>query len=152
MQEPTYASEDRDINAIYNLIIYSLQGNVLNWYSRLSLALRNLIEVDVKRNLGTSIEHGVWNFEKYLLGQFQGYEFLENPELNRLEGKKEALYKLTNLRICNLCSYKSFFCELEKYYYELYDSTENQEPYIQLLLNKFPQVLEGQQISGFTFV
>jgi len=57
---------------------------------------------------------------------------------SRIEGKKEALYKLTNLRICNLCNYKSFFCEFAKYYYELHDSTENQEPYIQLLLNKFP--------------
>ena len=62
MQEPTYVAENRDVNAIYNLIIYSLQGNVLNWYSGISLALRNLIEVDVKRNLGTSIEHGVWTY------------------------------------------------------------------------------------------
>ena len=63
--------------------------------------------------------------------------FIENPELNIIEGKKEALYKLTNLRICNLCNYKSFFCEFDKYYYDLYDSTEDQETYIQLLLNKF---------------
>ena len=42
------------------------------------------------------------------------------------------------MRICNLCNFKSFFCELDKYYYELYDSTENQEICIQLLLNKFP--------------
>ena len=55
-----------------------------------------------------------------------------------MEEEKEALYKLTNLRICNLCNFKSFFCEFDKYYYELYDSTENQETYIQLLLNKFP--------------
>ena len=68
MQEPTYAAEDRDVNAIYNLIIYSLQGNILNWYSGISLTLKNLIEVDVKRNLRTSIEYGVWTFEKYLLG------------------------------------------------------------------------------------
>ena len=35
-------------------------------------------------------------------------------------------------------NFKSYFCEFDKYYYELYDSTENQETYIQLLLNKFP--------------
>jgi len=128
IQESTYVAEDRDVNAIYNLIIYSLQGIVLNWYNGLSSALRNLIEVDAKRNLRISIEHGVWTFEKYLIGQFQGYEFIENSELNKLEGKKEALYKLTNLRICNLCNYKSFFYEFDKYYYELYDSIENQEP------------------------
>ena len=36
-----------------------------------------------------------------------------------------ALYKLTNLRICSLCNFKSFFCEFNEYYYELYDSTKN---------------------------
>ena len=43
---------------------------------------------------------------------------------------------MTNLRICNLCNFKSFFSEFDKCYYELYDSSMNQQTYIQLLLNK----------------
>ena len=39
MQEPNYAAEDRDVNAIYSLLIYSLQGNVLNWYSGITWSL-----------------------------------------------------------------------------------------------------------------
>ena len=54
-----------------------------------------------------------------------------------LENRREALYKLTNLRICNLCNFTSFFCEFNKYYYTLYVSSKDQETYIQLLLNKF---------------
>jgi len=97
-----------------------------------------MIEIDVKRKLRADIEEGVWTLEKYLIGQFEGYKYIENIEQAYLEKRQEALYKLTNLKICNLCNFKSFFCEFNKYYYELYDSTENQETYIQLLLNKFP--------------
>ena len=70
--------------------------------------------------------------------QFEGYEYIENIEQAYLEKRQEALYKLTNLKICNLCNFKSFFCEYNKYYYELYDSTKNQETYFQLRLNKCP--------------
>ena len=63
---------------------------------------------------------------KYLIGQFKGYEYIANHKQASLEIRKEASYKLTNLRICNLCNFKSFFCEFDKCYYELYDSTKNQ--------------------------
>ena len=63
MQEPTHAAEGRDVDAIYDLIIYSLQGIVQNWYNGLSAIVRNIIEVEVKNNLAKSIEHGVWTFE-----------------------------------------------------------------------------------------
>ena len=68
LQEPTHAAEGRDVNAIYNLIIYSLQGIVRNRYIGLSTTVRNIIEVDVKNNLANSIDHGIWTFEKYLIG------------------------------------------------------------------------------------
>ena len=138
LQELTHAAEGRDVNAIYNLIIFSFQGIVRNWYNGLSKTVRNIIEVEVKNSLSQSIEYGIWTFKKYLIGQFQGFDYAQDTELNKYESQKEALYKLTNLRICNLCNYKNFFCEFDKYYYELYDSRENQENYIQLLLNKFP--------------
>jgi len=47
--EPAYAEEDKDINAIYNLIINSFQGTVDNWLNGISPGIRNLIELDVKR-------------------------------------------------------------------------------------------------------
>ena len=72
----------------------------------------------------------MWKFEKYLIGQFEGYEYVANQEQASLEKRKEASYKLTNLRIYKLCNFKSFFFEFDKYYYEFYDSTENQETYI----------------------
>jgi len=50
MQKPTHAAEGRDVNAIYNLIIYSLQGIVRHWYNGLSAAVRNIIEVKVKKS------------------------------------------------------------------------------------------------------
>ena len=138
MSEPSYAAEDRDVNVIYSLLINSFQGIVYNWYNGVSSHIKTIIEIDVKRKLRVDLEEGVWTLEKYLIGQFEGYEFIQTTEQAYLEKRQEALYKLTNLRICNLCNYKSFFCEFNKYYYALYDSTENQETYIQLLLNKFP--------------
>ena len=135
---PAYVEEDRDVNAIYNLIINLFQGIVANWFNGLSPGIRNLIELDVKRNLVISIELGVWSIVKYHIGQCKGYEYLENQDNAQIKRRKEAPYKITNLRICNLSNFKSFFCEFDKYYYDLYDSTENQETYIQLLLNKFP--------------
>ena len=126
------------MSAIYNLIINSFQGIVYNWYQGLSPNILNLIEIDVKINLITGIEEGIWTMVKYLIGQFEGYEYIDNFLNANLENRREALYKLTNLRICNLCNFKSFFCEFNKYYYTLYVSFEDQETCIQLLLNKFP--------------
>jgi len=71
------------------------------------------MELHIKRNLLINIEEGVWTFEKYLIGQFEGYEYVANQEQSSLEKRKEASYKLTNLRICNLCNFKSFFCNLK---------------------------------------
>ena len=78
LYESTYAEEGRDVTAIYNLIINSFQGIVYNWHQRLSPNILNLIEIDVKRNLITIIEEGIWTMVKYLIGQFEGYEYVDN--------------------------------------------------------------------------
>ena len=49
------------------------------------------------------------NFREILKGQFEGYEFIANFNQANKGKRKVALYKLTNLRICNLCNFKSFF-------------------------------------------
>ena len=45
--------------------------------------VRNIIEFDVKKNLANSIKYGISNFEKYLIGQFQGYDNSQNVELSK---------------------------------------------------------------------
>ena len=39
---------------------------------------------------------------KYFIGQFEGYEYAANVIHANLENRREAHYKLTNLRVCNL--------------------------------------------------
>ena len=51
ISEPIYATDDRDVNPIYNLLINSFQGIVCNWYIEISLNNKNRIEIDVKRKL-----------------------------------------------------------------------------------------------------
>ena len=75
ISEPIYASEDRDVNVIYNFLINSFQGIVYNWYIGISPHIKNIIEIDVKRKLRVDLE-GVWTLEKYLIGQFEGYEYI----------------------------------------------------------------------------
>jgi len=89
--EPIYADDDRDLNAIYKLIINSFQGIVANWFNGIFPGIRNSIELDVKSNLVISIE-GVWSMVKYLIGQFEGYEYVENQDNARIERRREALY------------------------------------------------------------
>ena len=62
-----------------------------NWYAGISLNIRNLIVVDVKRKLRINIE-GVWTFEKYFIGQFERCEYVENIE-KHLCKRKEKPYK-----------------------------------------------------------
>ena len=78
LYEPAYAEQGRDVTAICHLIINSFQGIVYNWYQGLSLNILNLIEIDVKRNIITGIEEGIWTMVKYLIGQFEGYEYVDN--------------------------------------------------------------------------
>ena len=85
LQEPSHAAKGRDVNTIYNLIIYSLHGIVRNWYNGLSTTVRNIIEVEVKNSLPKSIEYGMWAFEKYFIGQFQGFDYTQHVELNKFE-------------------------------------------------------------------
>ena len=60
ISEPVYATEERDVNAIYNFLINSLKGIVYNWYTGISPNIKNIIEIDVKRKLRVDIEEGVW--------------------------------------------------------------------------------------------
>ena len=85
IREPVYAAENRDVNVIYNLLINSFQGLVYNWYIKISLNIKNIIEIDVKRKVRFNVEKGVWTLEKYLIGQFEGYEYIENIEHAHLE-------------------------------------------------------------------
>ena len=50
-----------------------------------------MIEADVKNNLKIDIE-GVRTLQKYLIGQFEGYEFVTNFNQANKEKRKEALY------------------------------------------------------------
>ena len=50
ISEPIYASDNRDVNTIYNLLINSFQWIVYNWYTGISLNIKNIIKIDVKKN------------------------------------------------------------------------------------------------------
>lgn len=76
---PEFVEEDGDVNAIYIMIIDPFQGIIHNWYKNISVNIKNIIEVDVKSNLRIDIEKGFWTLEKYLIEQFEGYEFVANP-------------------------------------------------------------------------
>ena len=84
---PIYAEDGRDINVIHNLIVNSFQGIVYNYYTGISSNIRNLIEIDVKRNLRIEVEEWAWSIAKFLIGQLQRYEYVQHQENSKLEEK-----------------------------------------------------------------
>ena len=66
-----FLDENRDVNAMYKIIINYFQGIVHNWYKNISPNIKNIIKVDVKNNFKMYIEEGVWTLEKYLIAQFE---------------------------------------------------------------------------------
>ena len=66
-------------NAIYDLLINSFQGIVYNSHIGISPNIKNITEIDVSRKLRFNIK-GVWTLEKYLIGQFEGHQYIENIE------------------------------------------------------------------------
>ena len=111
---------------------------VYNWYTRISSNIMNLIEIDVKKTLKNWCRRRTMDYGKFSYWTIWRIRKYRTSRKFQTRKEKEPLYKLTILRISNLCNIKSFSCEFDKYYYELYYLTENREPYIQLLLNKFP--------------
>ena len=94
LYEPVYPEEGsgRDVTAICSLIINSFQGIVYSLDQGLSPNILNLFEIDVQRNLITGIEEGIRTMVKYLIGQFEGYEYVDSFIHANLENRHEALY------------------------------------------------------------
>jgi len=95
MGELVYAAEGQNVNTICNLLINSFQRIVYSRYVGISLNIINIIETDVERKLRISVEQGVWTLEKYLIGQFQGHEYVDNLDQASLEKQREDSDKLT---------------------------------------------------------
>jgi len=74
---------------MYNLLINFFQEIIYNWYVGISLNIKKVIEIKVKRKPRFSVE-GVWTLEKHLIGQFEGYEYIDNMEQASLDKKREA--------------------------------------------------------------
>ena len=70
--------ENIDVYTMFRIIINSFEVIVDNWYKNISSNIKNIIELVVESNSRPDIEEGIKTLEKYLIGQFEGYEFLEN--------------------------------------------------------------------------
>jgi len=90
MTTPKFTEENRDVNAIYRIIVNSFQGIDHNWYKNISPNIKNIIELDVKSTLRNDIEERIWTLEKYLIRQFEKYELYKT--LIKPNKKKEKKY------------------------------------------------------------
>ncbi|RYE14831.1 MAG: hypothetical protein EOP45_19130, partial [Sphingobacteriaceae bacterium] len=132
MKVLVYANEylsrvTNDPKAIREAIMVTLTGNVARWAKYL------IFPKDLDRS---GIEY-LEAFVQALYQEFLGKDhnaFLE--ETNSVE-QQEAIFRLDNMRLCNLCELEEFICEYLKNYYKVSDRTL-QPRYKDLIFDKMP--------------
>jgi hypothetical protein len=95
---------------------------------------------------GTRIAEWVYEL---LVKEFKGWkDTIESKEAF----SNQNLWKITNLRICNMCYVDNFICEFQSYYYNIDNSTRISRNLIDLFYDKLPKGVSTQVKTFYTSI
>ncbi|CAN1185712.1 hypothetical protein LINPERHAP2_LOCUS37724 [Linum perenne] len=112
---------------IFNFLIYKTTGAVYQYLSTMDIPAKTILYGD----------NAVKTFEKVL--NTLTYEFIGRyPRADNANTtlSDQAIWHLTNLRICNMCYLESFICEFKIHYYQVIP--ERRKELDQLFFTKLP--------------
>ncbi|CAN1144902.1 hypothetical protein LINPERHAP2_LOCUS14375, partial [Linum perenne] len=123
---------------IFNFIIYKTTGVVYHYLSTMDIPEKTLLYGD---NALQTFEKIIQIITLEFLGRFP-QETKQNTTLSQ-----QAIWHLTNLRICNMCYLESFICEFRKYYYQVIESARKDLD--KLIYAKLPPIVASKVEATF---
>jgi len=76
-----------------------------------------------------------------LVKEFKGWK---DTIQSKITFSEQNLWKITNLKICNMCYIDNFICEFQNYYYNIDNNTRNSRNLIELFYDKLPEKVSEQ--------
>ncbi|CAN1146448.1 hypothetical protein LINPERHAP2_LOCUS15248 [Linum perenne] len=123
---------------IFNFIIYKTTGIVYHYLSTMDIPSKTLIYGD---DALKTFEKIIQVITHEFLGRFP-QETKQNTTLSQ-----QAVWHLTNLRICNMCYLESFICEFRKYYYQVIEPARKDLD--KLIYAKLPPIVASKVETAF---
>ncbi|ACL36981.1 putative capsid protein [Rudbeckia flower distortion virus] len=120
-----------NIKNAWAFITHLVSGNITEYINRLNEEQKKKLFEESKDG------HDLLRlFRAALYAAFLGIDIKNNPEEAQLKKEENAMWRLNNICISDLCLLDEFHCEFEKYFYQL--SVDNQERYLQVYSDKIP--------------
>ncbi|CAN1188541.1 hypothetical protein LINPERHAP2_LOCUS39388 [Linum perenne] len=123
---------------IFNFIIYKTTGIVYHYLGAMDVPSKTLIYGD---DALKTFEKIIQVITQEFLGRFP-QETKQNTTLSQ-----QAIWHLTNLRICNMCYLEPFICEFRKYYYQVIEPARKDLD--KLIYAKLPPVVASKVEATF---
>lgn len=121
-------SQIRTRNLIWPYIRFRTKGAVAHF-------LTNKLDIDaVWPDSDTNIPRGIGRIQSAIAIEFCGLD--PSTIRDNVEYSKEALYHITNMKLCNLCYFENFFCEYQQKFHLL--TKEDQTLALEIFWDKFP--------------
>lgn len=122
---------------MFNYILHKTTGNV-HYY------LLNMPQTTRESLHGSNADSTFGNVSRNILREFLGVRQTQIEVQNKEE---EFIWKITNLKICNMCYFENYVCEFQEYYYQL--SGNNRDRMKEIFLEKLPEHVASQVKEEF---
>lgn len=116
-----------------NYIMHKTQGNVYRFLSTLE-------EDDKSRLATTDARETFKNVLDKILTEFIGKKLDDKESQEAFQAR--ALWRITNLKICNMCYLDSFICEFSEHFYYL--NHNNQKTALEMFYQKLPPLVSQE--------
>ncbi|UTQ50643.1 MAG: 64 kDa putative coat protein [Plant associated caulimovirus 1] len=102
---------------------FHMTGNVRNWWHSTALLYTETLRAEYARNapqgVGPAIGAYINSLQNLLINEFVGITALNNQDAVILADQAKAKYILENIKVCDICHWKNFACEFERWFYKL---------------------------------
>jgi hypothetical protein len=124
---------------VFNYLQYKTRGNAYKYISTLPPEVMGELPLT-----GTLVVDWVYGL---LIKEFKGWK---NSIQSKIAFSDQNLWKITNLKICNMCYVDNFICEFQDYYYNIDNSTRISRNLLELFYDKLPEKVSAQVKAFFT--
>ncbi|KAK2455084.1 hypothetical protein QL285_002572 [Trifolium repens] len=124
---------------VFNYLQYKTRGNAYKYISTLPSEVMGELPLT-----GTLVVDWVYGL---LIKEFKGWK---NSIQSKIAFSDQNLWKITNLKICNMCYVDNFICEFQDYYYNIDNSTRISRNLLELFYDKLPEKVSAQVKAFFT--
>jgi len=118
----------------FNYLQYKTRGNAFKYISTLPSEVMATIPVT-----GSLVTYWLYGL---LVKEFKGWK---DTIQSKVAFSEQNLWKITNLKICNMCYVDNFICEFQNYYYNIENNTRNSRNLIEFSMTSYHKKYQNRR-------